>query len=167
MKRVLVLFALVAIAPLAHVAAQTTQTTQKLQTAPRTTLGAKLVTRSNAVTSSVTGAASQFTQVDFDWGYTANAPVCGTSLTNCLAGFTLTNTTLGTVVATPTTLGPTALSYAYIPAGGVPFGTLAFSLVANGYDGSGNPLTSVPATVSVVVNVTTLNGPTNLTGKVQ
>lgn len=159
----LFLLSLVVIAPLVHAAAQTAPKTP--QTPPKTKLGATLVTRAEGVTPLATG--SQYMQIDFNWGYTANAPVCGTSLTNCFAGFTLTNTTLGTVVATPSTLGPTALSFAYLPAGGIPFGTSAFSLVANGYDGNGNPLTSTPATVSVVVNVTTLNGPTNLTGTPQ
>ncbi len=159
MKKIVFLLSLVAIASL-QAAAQTPP--KPPQTAPKTKLGAKLVTRSNAVTPLAT--CSQYTQIDFNWAYTGNAPACGTSLTNCLSGFTLTDTTLGAVVATPSTLGPTSLSYNYVPTVGVPYGTSAFSLVANGYDGSGNPLTSPAATVSVVVNVTSLNAPTNLTG---
>jgi len=174
MKRVLFLLPLIAIAPLVHVAAQTaskpTQTaptqTAPPQTAPKTKFGATLVRRTVAAPL-VTANASQYTQIDFNWAYTANAPTCGTSLTNCFSGFTLTDTTLGAVIATPSTIGPTSLSYAYIPSGGVPFGTSAFSLVANGYNGSGNPMTSTPVAVSVVVNVTTLNAPTNLTGAPQ
>jgi len=169
MKRVLFLLPLIAIAPLVHVAAQTaskpTQTAPS-QTEPKTRLGATLVRRTVAAPL-VTANASQYTQIDFNWAYTANAPTCGTSLTNCFSGFTLTDTTLGAVIATPSTIGPTSLSYAYIPSGGVPFGTSAFSLVANGYNGSGNPMTSTPVAVSVVVNVTTLNAPTNLTGAPQ
>jgi hypothetical protein len=170
MKKALLLLSLVAIAPLVHAAAQTTsqpvQTTPKPgQTTPKTNLGAKLSTRSNAVAPLAT--ASQYTQIDFDWAYTANIPACGTTLTNCYSGFTLTDTTLGTAIATPSTLGPTALSYAYLPAGGVPYGTSAFSLVANGYDGNGNALTSTAVTVSVVVSVTSLNAPTGLVGTLQ
>ena len=162
MKKGLYLLFLAAIVALTD--AQTAPTPS--QTTPRNTLGAKLVSRRNAAAPLAT-TASQYTQIDLNWQYTPNVPSCGTSLTNCYSGFTLTDTTTGSVVATPSTLGPTALSYAYIPSGGVPYGTSAFSLVVNGYDGSGNSLTSTPATVSVVVNVTSLNGPTNLTGKVQ
>jgi len=165
MKKTLFILSLVVIAPLAHAAAQATQ--KPAPTVPRNKLGATLVTRSNAAAPLATSNASQYTQIDFNWLYTPNAPACGTSLTNCISGFTLTDTTLGSVIATPSTLGPTALSFAYLPSGGVPFGTSAFSLVANGYDGSGNALTSTPATVSVVVNLTTLNGPTNLSGQPQ
>jgi hypothetical protein len=156
----LFLLSLVVIAPLVHAAAQTAPKTP--QTPQKTKLGATLVTRAEAVTPLATG--SQYTQIDFNWAYTANVPACGASLTNCVSGFTLTDTTLGTVVATPSTLGPTALSFAYQPAGGIPFGTSAFSLVANGYDSNGKALTSTAASVSVVVNVTALNSPTNLTG---
>jgi hypothetical protein len=158
--KVQLLLSLVVIAPLVHAAAQTAS--KNPQTSQKSKLGATLVTRPAAVTPLAAG--SQYSQIDFNWVYTPNVPACGASLTNCVAGFTLTDTTLGTVVATPTTLGPTSLSYAYIPSGGIPFGTSAFTLVANGYDGSGNALTSTPATVSVVVSVTTLNGPTGLTG---
>jgi hypothetical protein len=140
----LFLLSLVVIAPLVHAAAQTAPKTP--QTPQKTKLGATLVTRAEAVTPLATG--SQYTQIDFNWA----------------SGFTLTDTTLGTVVATPSTLGPTALSFAYQPAGGIPFGTSAFSLVANGYDSNGKALTSTAASVSVVVNVTALNSPTNLTG---
>jgi len=165
MKKALVFLSLVVIVPLTHVA----QTTPKsAPTAPKSNLGARLVTRNNnAAVPAAVGTTSLYTQIAFDWQYTPNIPACGSSLTNCYSGFTLTNTTLGTVIATPSTLGPITLSYAYLPVGGVPYGTSAFSLVANGYDGSGNPLTSPPATASVVVNVTSLNAPTNLTGKPQ
>jgi len=173
MKKELFLLSLIAIAPLVVIAqtpptsTHTTPTqTAPSQTAPKTKLGATLVRRT-AVAPLATASGSQYTQIDFNWAYTANAPTCGASLTNCFSGFTLTDTTLGAVIATPSTIGPTSLSYAYVPSGGVPFGTSAFSLVANGYNGSGSPATSTPVTVSVVVNVTTLNAPTNLTGAPQ
>src|SRR5277367_6121067 len=101
MKRVLFLLPLIAIAPLVHVAAQTAPS----QTEPKTRLGATLVRRTVAAPL-VTAKASQYTQIDFNWAYTANAPTCGTSLTNCFSGFTLTDTTLGAVIATPSTIGP-------------------------------------------------------------
>jgi hypothetical protein len=163
--KALLLLSLVALAPLAPPATQTAP--KSAQTAPKTKLGARLVPRNNAAAPLATAAGSQYTQIDFNWDYTPNVPACGTSLTNCVSGFTLTDTTMGAVVAAPSVLGPSSLSYAYMPSGGVPYGTLVFSLVANGFDGLGNPLSSSPATVSVVVNVTSLNGPTNLTGKLQ
>jgi hypothetical protein len=49
----------------------------------------------------------------------------------------------------------------------VPFGTFVYSLVANGFDETGTPITSTPATVTVVIHVTSLNGPTGLTEKLQ
>jgi hypothetical protein len=72
------------------------------------------------------------------------------------------DTTSGVVLATPTTLGPTVLSYAYSPRGGVPYGNFTFSLVANGYDGTGKPFVSKPATVSLSVPLASLNAPTAL-----
>jgi hypothetical protein len=148
MKKALLLLSLVAIAPLVHAADQSAP--KPGQTTPKTNLGAKLVTGSNAVAPLATPRQyTQYTQIDFNWAYTPNIPACGTTLTNCYSGFTLTDTTLGTAIATPSTLGPTALTYVYLPPGGVPYGTSAFSLVANGYDGIGNPLTSTAATVNV------------------
>jgi hypothetical protein len=159
MKEVLLFFSLVATALLAHVTAQTTST-------PKPKLGARLVA-GNPAAQLATGASSQYTQIDFSWDYMPNMPACGTALTNCYLGFTLIDSTMGIVIATPSTLGPTALSYSYLPPGGVPFGTSVFSLMVNGYDNNGNSLESVPAMVSVVVNITSLNGPTNLMGKTQ
>lgn len=167
MKIALMLASLVAIATVAHAAAQTVQqpAPKPAQTTPKSSLGAKVSTRSNAT--APLAATSPYTQIDFNWSYTPNVPACGTTLTNCYSGFTLVDTTTSVTVANPSTLGPTSLSYAYVPSGGVPYGTSAFSLVANGYDNSGNALTSTAATVSVTVSVTSLNGPTGLTGKLQ
>jgi hypothetical protein len=108
-----------------------------------------------------------FAQIDFNWGYSPNLPACAGRTEACHTGFTMTNTTTNTVVATPSTLGPAALSFNYLPAGGVPFGTFVYSLVANGFNETGTPITSTPATVTVVIPVTSLNGPTGLTGKLQ
>jgi hypothetical protein len=87
--------------------------------------------------------------------------------TACYDGFILTNTTTGAVVGTAAQIGPSVLSYTYTPAGGIPYGTANFSLVAHGFDESGAAVVSAPATVAVTVKVTTLAGPTNLQGKTQ
>jgi hypothetical protein len=116
----------------------------------------------------VTPQATTPTSIAFNWQYTANAPTCGSTLANCYSGFTLTRTdvTPNVTIATPSTLGPTALSYTWTPAT-LPVGTLTFSLVANGYNTSGGALTSAPATASVTNGLTTLNPPTGLTGVAQ
>jgi hypothetical protein len=118
---------------------------------------AKLVVAPNATTP---------TGIDFNWAYSPNVPACSGTNANCYSGFTLTRTdvTPNVVLATPTTLGPTALSYTYAPGGNLPYANYAFSLVANGYNSSGGALTSAADTVTVIYGVTTLNGPTNLTG---
>jgi hypothetical protein len=109
-----------------------------------------------------------YTQVDFNWSYTPGVPVCGTTLVNCYDGFQLTFTNTGAVIAAPAQLGTTALSWNWIPTGGLPFGTLNFSLAAHGYNGAGTAILSTTvATVSVTNNVTSLNGPTGLTGALQ
>jgi hypothetical protein len=115
----------------------------------------------------VSTTSSGFTTFFFDWQYTANLPACVSTNTACYDGFILTNTTLGKVVGTQTAIGPGSLSYNYSPVGGVPYGTSAFSLVAHGFDANGAELTSAPATVSITVPVTSLNGPTNLQGTKQ
>src|SRR5271163_4869331 len=63
--------------------------------------------------------------VALTWTYTPNAPACSGTNTNCYSGFTmtLTSVTPNIVLATPTTLGPTALAYTYTPSGGLPYGT--------------------------------------------
>jgi hypothetical protein len=131
----------------------------------KTELHAEVTGRSNAFLFAATATSSPFHQVDFNWQYAPNAPNCGSKPEDCIAGFTLTNTTTGEVIATPSSLGPTALSYAYQWPGGVPYGNFTFSLVANGYDGSGKPLISEPATVTVSVALTTLSTPSLLLGK--
>jgi len=164
MKRALFLLLLVVIIPSINVITQTMP--KPTQTVPRTNLGAT-VTNNSASSQFVTDAVSKYTQIYFNWEYSPNVPACEAILMNCYSGFTLTNTTTGEVIATPSTLGPTVLSYSYMPPGGVPYGVTAFSLVAIGYNGRGGRLTSDPATVSVVNNVTSLNSPINLLGRLQ
>ena len=113
-------------------------------------------------------AATAATGIALNWQYTPNAPACTSTLKNCQSGFTATRTdvTPNVVILTPSQLGPTATSGTWTPAGGLPFGTIVISLVANGYDLNGNALVSTPATVSVTNGLTTLNPPTGLTGAV-
>jgi hypothetical protein len=125
-------------------------------------LNAQIVTQSNVAAVVSTGTRSPFTQIDFNWSYAPNAPACGLTAEDCFVGFTLTDTTDGVVLATPSTLGPRTLSYAYSPRGGVPYGNFTFSLVANGYDGKGKPMVSAPATVSLSVPLASLSAPTAL-----
>lgn len=164
MKNALLLLLLVAIVSSTDVITQTMS--KPSQAVPRAEFGAR-ITSSSFVTALGTSTASKYTQIDFNWEYIPNIPACEAASMNCYSGFTLTNMRTGEVIATPSTLGPKALSYSYTPAGGVPYGANTFSLVANGYTGRGGALSSDPATVSVVVNVTSLNGPTNLLGKLQ
>ncbi|MGC1297965.1 MAG: hypothetical protein WA869_23280 [Alloacidobacterium sp.] len=82
-------------------------------------------------------------------------------------GFTLKDTTSGTTLVTPSTLGPTTLSYSYFPAGGVQYGVHKFLLTANGYDETGAPTVSAGATVTVTVAVPSLVAPTKLVGAMQ
>lgn len=110
---------------------------------------------------------SGFTTFYFNWDYAANLPACTATNIACYDGFILTNTTLGKVVGTAAQITSGDLSYNYSPAGGIPYGTSAFSLVAHGYDSNGAEIVSAPATVSINVPVTSLNGPTNLQGTKQ
>lgn len=135
------------------------QTTRK--TAPRQKVTATLATPA------ATGTTTPYTQIDFNWTYAANLPACSSLLTACYDGFVLTNTTTNQTIAQPSAIGPTALSYSWIPAGGVPYGNITFSLTAHGYDENGGVLLSTPATVVVNVKVVSLNGPAGLTGKPQ
>lgn len=114
------------------------------------------------------GAVSQDTTYDFNWSFTPNLPACVSTDTACYDGFILTNTTSGAVVGTPAQIVPGVLSYSYSPAGGIPYGTTSFSMVAHGFDANGVSIVSTtPATVSVTVNVTSLNSVTGLQGKAQ
>lgn len=119
------------------------------------------------VSSAASGTATPYTQIDFNWTYVANLPACAGSLTACYDGFVLTNTTTNQTIADPSAIGPAAQSYNWVPAVGVPYGNLTFSLAAHGYDENGNVVLSTPDTVVVDVKVTSLNGPTGLTGKPQ
>jgi hypothetical protein len=98
-------------------------------------------------------------EVDFTWSYTPTLPACTTVPKSCYDGFTMTYADTGNVIATPSTLGPAALSYNWVPTSGVPYGSLNFTLVANGYDDSGNALASEPATVTIKNDVTSLAAP--------
>jgi hypothetical protein len=105
---------------------------------------------------------SPYTQIHFNWAYTPNLPACSKSTIACHLGFTLKDTTSGSTIVTPSTLGPTALSYVYLPKGGVQYGVHSFSLVANGYDEKGVAVQSTAATVTVTVQVPSVNPPTGL-----
>lgn len=91
---------------------------------------------------------SSYTQIDFNWSYTPNLPVCSTTNVSCFAGFTVTDLLSGHVVGTISTA---ARSWTYMPAGGVQYGKHRFTLVATGYDVNGNKVESAPATVVVDV----------------
>ena len=101
-------------------------------------------------------------QVDFTWSYTPTLSPCTTVLRNCYDGFTMTYTNTETVIATQSTLRPAALSYNWVPTDGVPYGSLNFALVANGYDDFGDPIASKPAAVTVTNDVTSLAAPSVL-----
>jgi|SRR5215467_7783136 len=109
---------------------------------------------------------SKYKQIDFNWAYTANLPACSSSTTSCFAGFTLKDTTSGSTLFTPSTLGPHTLSLAYFPKGGVQYGVHKFALIANGYDAAGAPMVSTAATVTVNVPAG-LNAPTSLVQAMQ
>jgi hypothetical protein len=110
---------------------------------------------------------SPYKQIDFNWSYTPNLPACTSTAKACFMGFTLKDTTSGTTLVTPSTLGPTTLSYSYFPAGGVQYGVHKFLLTANGYDETGAPTVSAGATVTVTVAVPSLVAPTKLVGAMQ
>ena len=98
-------------------------------------------------------------EIDFHWSFTPTLPACTTVLKNCYEGFTLTFVNTGTLIATPSTLGPATLSYQWVPPGGVPYGALIFTLVTNGYDAAGNSTISVPTSVTIKNDVTSLAPP--------
>jgi hypothetical protein len=104
------------------------------------------------------------TEIDFTWSYTPNLPACRTTLQSCYDGFTLTYTTTSAIIATQSTLDPAARSYSWVPAGGVPYGSLHFTLATNGYDEYGDPVMSPPAEVVIQNDVTSLAAPTVLPG---
>lgn len=165
MKKLFLTFTLLAAAMLfpAGVQAQssfppTTAPKTVTKSAPKTTFSAQL--RAQITGGLVTG-------VNFTWNYVPNAPACGTATTNCYSGFTLVDTTAGITVATPTTLGPAALSYSYTPTGGMFFGSHTFSIVANGFNATGGALVSAATTTVITNGITTLNGPTGLSGILQ
>lgn len=114
------------------------------------------------------GATAQNNAIAFSWTYSAQSgvaacPTTGTP-TTCVSGFTITDTTAGTTVATPSTINSTTTSYTYTPSAGLYFGTHTFSIVVNGFDNNGNALTSAAVTTTVSNNLTTLNPVTGFTG---
>jgi len=104
------------------------------------------------------------TEIDFTWSYEPNLPACKATLKSCYDGFTLTFVDMNTVIASQSTLDPAARTYNWAPKDGVPYGSLHFQLVANGYDEFGNPAASSPAEAIVRNDVTTLAAPTVLPG---
>jgi hypothetical protein len=148
MTKLLLSFALAVLLPAIPVMAQTTKP-----------LG--VTVRSAAVTGTA-GTASTFTVYDFNWAYAPSLPACVSTNVACYDGFILTNTTLGTVVGTASQITSSLRSYSYTPAGGIPYGTTNFSIVAHGYDESGVAIVSGADVGSVVVKVTTLAAPTGL-----
>ena len=102
------------------------------------------------------------TEIDFTWSYEPNLPACTAARTKCYDGFTLTYADTNLVIATQSTLDPAARSYNWVPNGGVPYGSMDFLLVANGYDEFGDPVASVPAKATVRNDVTSLAAPTVL-----
>jgi hypothetical protein len=108
--------------------------------------------------------------VAFTWTNTdTNIAACSSTVTtNCFSGFTLTDTTTNTVLATPSVLGATATSYTWTPAGGLFVGTHTFSLVANAIGATTTTqIVSTPATTSVTNALTSINPPTGFSGKTQ
>ena len=136
-------------------------------TGAKPSLGATVTRAATVSAQSAAVTTSQYTTFDFNWNYAPSLPACVSTNTACYDGFILTNTTSGAVVGNQSQIGPSLLSYAYTPAGGIPYGTTGFSLVAHGFDENGVSITSAAATVAVTVKVTTLAGPTNLQGKPQ
>lgn len=107
---------------------------------------------------------SQYKQISFNWDYAANLPVCGTALISCFAGFQMSDLLSGHVLIT---LPPSARSWVFVPGGGgVQYGKHTFVLVALGYDVTGLPVQSAPATVIVDV-VPPPTAPTALIDTVQ
>lgn len=102
------------------------------------------------------------TEIDFTWSYKPNLPACADTRKKCYDGFTLTYVATGTVIASQSTLDPATVSYNWAPKGGVPYGSLHFTLVANGYDEFGNPVASSPAEAVIQNDVTSLAAPTVL-----
>jgi hypothetical protein len=104
------------------------------------------------------------TEIEFTWSYTPNLPACTTTYIRCYDGFIITLINTDAVIASPYTLDPAALSYDWSPPAGVPYGSLSFAVVTNGYDENGHQITSAPATVTVKNDVTSLAPPTGLQG---
>lgn len=104
--------------------------------------------------------------VQFTWTGTGNpnVPACSSTVkTACLSGYTLTDvTTAASPVVISSTIAETALTYSESPLPSV--GSHTWNLVVNGFDQSGNAISSAPATVTLSVPAITLNPPTGFTG---
>lgn len=118
------------------------------------------------VTASAFAQVSPYKQIDFNWNYTPNLPVCTTQLAACHLGFTIKDITSGHVLVGPNVLTRSVRSWAYFPGGGVQYGTHVFELVANAYTASGQPVDSTPARVTIVVGAPP-SSPTAFKGAVQ
>jgi hypothetical protein len=110
---------------------------------------------------------SKHKQIDFNWTYTPNLPVCTSVLVACYSGFTMKDTGDGHELAGPSVIRPTARSWAYFPSGGVRYGSHTFALVANAYDENGQPVASAPVTVTINVATPAPSGPASLTAALQ
>jgi hypothetical protein len=75
-----------------------------------------------------------------------NVSACSATVqTNCLASYTLTDTTTGQVF----TVAINVLTY--MPTGTITIGSHTYNLIVNGIDNTGNTLQSKPATTTVVI----------------
>ena len=103
--------------------------------------------------------------VQFNWTGDGNTgmPACpATTPKSCVSGYTLTDITVATApVVLSSAIAETALTYTESPLPSV--GSHTWSLVVNGYDQSGNAISSAPVTVTATVPSITLNPPTGFT----
>ena len=144
--------------------------TNSTSTAPRRgAIGGTSIKATPMATTSSGGNA--YASLTTAWSYAPNAPACPASgtLTNCIEGFNVTISEGTTVVLTATAgyatgqLGPTATSVVWTPTGGVPFASYSTTVTAVGYDLNGTQIQSTPVSSTLVVGLTTLNAPTNVT----
>lgn len=109
---------------------------------------------------------AQTTGIIFNWTGNGNAgvPTCSSTVTSsCLTTFTLTDTTTTTSpVVLSSAILPSALTYTLSPL--PPTGTHTYSLMINGLDSSGLPVSSPTISTSVLIPAFTLNPPTGFTG---
>jgi hypothetical protein len=92
---------------------------------------------------------SPYKQIDFNWDYKPNLPICEKVNRSCFYGFRMSDLLSGNVVAP--LLSPLVRSWVFIPEDGVWYGKHTFELVALGYDTNGAHDQSTAA--SAVINV--------------